>query len=74
MALRHALLGLLSTSPASGYDLLKSFEGSLFQVWPATQSQVYAELGRLSDQGLVSLTSEGARRRKEYTATAAGHE
>ena len=45
MSLRHALLGLLAEHPASGYDLLKQFEGSLAFVWPATQSQLYTELG-----------------------------
>ncbi len=41
MSLRHALLGLLSEGPASGYDLLKLFDNSLANVWPATQSQLY---------------------------------
>lgn len=66
MALRHALLGLLANGPASGYDLLKEFESSLYEVWPATQSQVYTELTKLSAEGLISVESEGARGRKEY--------
>lgn len=33
MSLRHALLGLLSERPASGYDLLKLFETSLATAW-----------------------------------------
>ncbi|WP_433235187.1 PadR family transcriptional regulator [Streptosporangium sp. CA-135522] len=72
MSLRHALLGLLSQGAASGYDLLKIFEISLANVWPATQSQVYAELGRLADAGLVEVTAEGPRGRKEYAVTPAG--
>ncbi|MFI7531895.1 PadR family transcriptional regulator [Streptosporangium sp. NPDC049376] len=72
MSLRHALLGLLSQGPASGYDLLKTFDISLANVWPATQSQVYAELGRLASTGLVEVTSEGPRGRKEYAVTEAG--
>jgi PadR family transcriptional regulator, regulatory protein AphA len=72
MALRHALLGLLSRGPASGYDLLKDFESSLVEVWPATQSQVYTELSKLSDEGLVSVLSAGARGRKEYAITPEG--
>ncbi|GII80710.1 PadR family transcriptional regulator [Sphaerisporangium rufum] len=66
MSLRHALLGLLTAGPASGYDLLKLFEISLANVWPATQSQVYAELNRLADAGLVKVAAEGPRGRKEY--------
>lgn len=72
MSLRHAVLGLLSGGPASGYDLLKLFEISLANVWPATQSQLYTELGRLADAGHVTVTAEGPRGRKEYAITDAG--
>jgi PadR family transcriptional regulator, regulatory protein AphA len=72
MSLRHALLGLLTGHPASGYDLLKLFETSLANVWPATQSQIYTELTKLADTGLVIVTAEGPRGRKEYTLTDAG--
>ena len=72
MSLRHAALGLLTMGPASGYDLLQTFHGSLANVWPATQSQLYGELGKLADAGLVTVTEEGARRRKEYALTEAG--
>ncbi|SNT04255.1 DNA-binding transcriptional regulator, PadR family [Streptosporangium subroseum] len=72
MSLRHALLGLLARNPASGYDLLKIFEISLANVWPATQSQLYAELGRLADAELVTVAAEGPRGRKEYAISDAG--
>jgi PadR family transcriptional regulator AphA len=72
MSLRHAALGLLTFGPASGYDLLQTFHGSLANVWPATQSQLYGELAKLAEAGLVTVTEEGARRRKEYTLTDAG--
>ncbi|WP_457033709.1 PadR family transcriptional regulator [Kitasatospora sp. P5_F3] len=72
MSLRHALLGLLSERPASGYDLLKSFDTSLANVWPATQSQIYTELSKLADAGMISVTAEGPRGRKEYTLADAG--
>ncbi|GAB3913751.1 hypothetical protein GCM10029964_123800 [Kibdelosporangium lantanae] len=74
MSLRHAVLGLLSTGPASGYDLLKRFEISLANVWPATQSQLYSELNRMADADLVKVAAEGPRGRKEYAITEAGHE
>ncbi|MFD1050558.1 PadR family transcriptional regulator, partial [Kibdelosporangium lantanae] len=61
MSLRHAVLGLLSTGPASGYDLLKRFEISLANVWPATQSQLYSELNRMADADLVKVAAEGPR-------------
>lgn len=72
MSLRHGVLGLLAGGPASGYDLLKIFEVSLANVWPATQSQLYGELGKLADSGLIEVISEGARGRKEYAITEAG--
>lgn len=61
MSLHHALLGLLATKPASGYDLQKRFDGTLAFVWPATQSQLYTELGKLDRSGLVEVAAEGPR-------------
>ncbi|AQZ67949.1 PadR family transcriptional regulator [[Actinomadura] parvosata subsp. kistnae] len=72
MSLRHAVLGLLSEGPASGYDLMKTFDVSLANVWPATQSQLYSELGKLADAGLVDVVAEGPRGRKEYAITEEG--
>ncbi|MCF3131233.1 MULTISPECIES: PadR family transcriptional regulator [Streptomyces] len=69
MSLRHALLGLLTERPASGYDLLKRFETSLANVWPATQSQIYTELTKLAGTGLITVAAEGPRGRKEYALT-----
>lgn len=59
---------------ASGYDLLKTFNQSLANVWPATQSQLYSELTRLADEGLLTAAAEGPRRRKEYALTPAGRQ
>lgn len=73
MSLRHAVLGLIAEMDgASGYDLLKMFELSLGNVWPATQSQLYGELGKLTGAGLIEVVEEGPRGRKEYGVTAAG--
>jgi len=72
MSLRHGLLGLLADRPGSGWDLLKRFESSLAFVWPATQSQLYTELNRMADDGLVEVTATGARNRKEYDITDSG--
>ncbi|MEU5009102.1 PadR family transcriptional regulator [Streptomyces sp. NPDC021749] len=69
MSLRHAVLGLLSEAPASGYDLMKLFNATLSMVWPATQSQVYGELGKLTTAGMVEVTAHGPRGRKEYAIT-----
>ncbi|MFG2940569.1 PadR family transcriptional regulator [Streptomyces sp. NPDC048282] len=72
MSLPHALLGLLAEQPASGYDLLKRFETGLAMVWPAQKSQVYGELAKLSESGLIEVTGTGARQRREYGITEAG--
>ena len=72
MSLRIAALGLLAQQPASGYDLLKMFEKSMANVWPATQSQLYGELNKLAGSGLIEVADVGPRGRKEYRITEAG--
>ncbi|ANE78864.1 PadR family transcriptional regulator [Mycobacterium adipatum] len=73
MSLRIAALGLLAQHPGSGYDLMRRFEKSMANVWPATQSQLYGELNRLADNGLIEVAEIGARGRKVYRVTASGH-
>ncbi len=72
MSLRIAALGLLAQHPGSGYDLLKRFESSMAEVWPATQSQLYGELNKLARSGLIEVSDVGPRGRKEYRVTSAG--
>lgn len=72
VSLRIAALGLLAHQPGSGYDLLKQFEKSMANVWPATQSQLYGELNKLAGAGLIEVSDIGPRGRKEYRITEAG--
>jgi len=72
VSLRIAALGLLAWEPGSGYDLLKHFEKSMANVWPATQSQLYGELNKLADAGLIEASAVGPRGRKEYRITDEG--
>ncbi|MFF0144782.1 PadR family transcriptional regulator [Amycolatopsis sulphurea] len=72
MSLRHAVLGMLADAPGSGYDLLKRFESRENNAWSATQSQLYGELGKLAQTGLIEMTVAGPRGRKEYAITEAG--
>ena len=72
MSLRHAVLGMLDDEPGSGYDLLKRFERAMSNVWPATQSQLYGELGKLESAGMIHVHAAGPRGRKEYEITDAG--
>ncbi|NDL57075.1 PadR family transcriptional regulator [Phytoactinopolyspora mesophila] len=53
MALRHAVLAALVHGEASGYELAKRFELGVANFWHAKPQQVYAELARLSEAGLV---------------------
>ncbi len=72
MSLRYGMLGMIADRPSSGYDLLQRFKKSLANVWPATQSQIYTELTKLADTGLLAVTDEGPRGRKEYSITEEG--
>jgi DNA-binding PadR family transcriptional regulator len=72
MSLRHALIGLLAEKPASGWDLTRRFEEVLGSVWPAGHPQIYGELRRLREDGLIEVESEGPRRRTTYQPTKAG--
>lgn len=57
MSLRHALLAILAVEPMTGYDLTKYFDRSAANVWHAPHSQIYPELRRLEDAGLVTAQS-----------------
>jgi DNA-binding PadR family transcriptional regulator len=74
MSLRIAALGLLVQHPGSGYDLLRRFEKSMANVWPATQSQLYGELNKLAAAGLIEVADTGPRGRKVYRATDSGRD
>ncbi|HKP18219.1 MAG TPA: PadR family transcriptional regulator [Gaiellaceae bacterium] len=72
MSLRHALLGYLAEEPGTGYSLLKHFDGSVGYAWPARQGQIYPELNRLREEGLIRQRESGARNSKTYEVTEAG--
>jgi PadR family transcriptional regulator, regulatory protein AphA len=74
MSLRHAVLGLLALEPATGYDLTQRFSRTLANAWRAGHSQIYPELARLQDAGMVELVGEGARRSRTYALTERGQE
>ncbi len=73
MSLRHALLGLIDAEPSSGYDLTRRFARGIGNyAWSAKHSQIYPELKKLTDEGLIEVTEVGARGRKTYAICAAG--
>lgn len=86
MALKHAILAALALRESSGYDLAKAFDVTVANFWAATPQQLYRELDRLTDEGLVaartveqekrpnkrmlSLTDAGRVSLAEFTAAA----
>jgi DNA-binding PadR family transcriptional regulator len=72
--LSHALLGLLAERPRTGYALLKHFEQSLGYAWPASHSQIYPELAKLRDAGLIREGEPLPRGGRPYELTDAGRE
>jgi DNA-binding PadR family transcriptional regulator len=72
--LRHAILGLLVASPSTGYELTQNFDRSLRNAWHASHSQVYPELARLADDGMIEVVAEGARGSRTWAVTDAGRD
>ncbi|GGE07776.1 PadR family transcriptional regulator [Marinithermofilum abyssi] len=54
MALRYALLGLLSKSPATGYELNQQFKEKMIYFWHAHHTQIYRELAKMEVDNLVT--------------------
>jgi DNA-binding PadR family transcriptional regulator len=69
-----AILGTLSFGPKSGYEIKAMVDRSTRFFWAASYGQIYPELKRLAESGLIEGTDapQGARRRTEYRLTPAG--
>jgi DNA-binding PadR family transcriptional regulator len=74
MSLPHALLTALVERPGSGSELADRFDRSIGYFWHATHQQIYRELARLEEAGLIeSLPEESTRGRKRaYRVLPAG--
>ncbi|TKD69937.1 PadR family transcriptional regulator [Pseudalkalibacillus hwajinpoensis] len=55
MALRYALLGLLTKKPSTGYELTQQFKETMIHFWSAHHTQIYRELGKMEKEQLVSF-------------------
>ena len=77
MALKHAILVSLGDTPMSGYDLAKHFDETIGFFWRASHPQIYRELAKLRDKGLVDaqdVIQRGRPNRILYSLTPAGRE
>jgi len=66
--LKYAILGLLNRKPMTGYDIAKEFEKGLGNFWSANHSQIYPELKKLTNEGLVIFDTviQGRKMEKKY--------
>lgn len=75
MSIEHAILGLLSLRPMTGYDLKKMFAGSVALYWSGNNNQIYRTLLNLHKEKLVTQEiqhAENSPSRKVYTITEKG--
>ncbi|RNL70099.1 PadR family transcriptional regulator [Streptomyces sp. I6] len=75
MSLPHAILTALLEKPSSGLELTRRFDRSIGYFWSATHQQIYRDLGKLEEAGLIRAlpSAQPARgRRKEYEVLPAG--
>jgi PadR family transcriptional regulator, regulatory protein AphA len=70
----YVILGMLAWRPMSGYDIKAVVDNATRFFWAASYGQIYPELQRLADAGLVKGRAEAgsARRRTVYSLTASG--
>jgi DNA-binding PadR family transcriptional regulator len=75
-SIRYALLSLLAREPLSGYDIKQQMNNRLGPFWKVGSNQVYPELSKMEEEGLVKLQGieQNTYRpaRKVYEITEAG--
>jgi DNA-binding PadR family transcriptional regulator len=73
-ATAKVILGMLAARPRSGYEIKQLVDSSARFFWAASYGQIYPELGRLEEAGLVTGNdaSQGARQRTIYNLTGKG--
>jgi DNA-binding PadR family transcriptional regulator len=75
MSIKFAILGFLSWTPLSGYDLKRLFEESAAFHWSGNNNQIYKALVELHNEALVTLEVQQQADyppRKIYTITEKG--
>src|ERR1700754_985689 len=68
------ILGMLAAKPRSGYEIKQLVDKSARFFWAASYGQIYPELKRLEDAGLIAGAdaSQGARQRRVFKLTEKG--
>jgi DNA-binding PadR family transcriptional regulator len=72
----YVILGFIRKEPKSGYEIKALVDNSTRFFWAASYGQIYPELKRLSEIGLIvgSDSPTGGRKRTVYEITADGEE
>lgn len=75
-ATAYVILGMVSREPRSGYEIKGLVDDTTRFFWAASYGQIYPELKRLSEAGMVEGVDapRGDRKRTVYAITAAGEE
>ncbi len=75
-ATAYVILGMIRKEPRSGYEIKAVVDGTTRFFWAASYGQIYPELKRLSEAGLIAGIDSptGGRRRTVYEITADGEE
>ena len=74
---KYAVLGILSYSPKSGYDIKKFYEQNVAGFWSESYGQIYPILKKLTQEGLATRSvkkQEGKPDRHIYAITNRGRE
>src|SRR5919112_6158477 len=72
----RVILGMLGLEPMSGYEIKSFVENSTRFFWAASYGQIYPELKRLAEAGLIEGEdqAQGERKRTVYSLTEAGRQ
>ncbi|HST69223.1 MAG TPA: PadR family transcriptional regulator [Solirubrobacterales bacterium] len=75
-ATAYVILGFVRKGPKSGYEIKALVDNSTRFFWAASYGQIYPELKRLAEAGLIvgSDSPTGGRKRTVYEITADGEE
>jgi len=75
MSLNHAILGLLTREPMTGYEIKKIFQSTPFMYWSGNNNQIYKAFAELLDEGFVAKEvrhQDGSPSKNIYSITDAG--